>query len=46
MKELLAFRKPFYERAADITVNTTRLDVEGVVRLIRDRITVHEGKDR
>ncbi len=31
IKQLLAFRKPFYERAADITVNTSRLNIEGVV---------------
>jgi len=31
IKELLRFRRPFYERAADITVNTSRLDIESVV---------------
>lgn len=31
IRELLKFRKPFYARAADITVNTNRRDVESVV---------------
>ncbi len=30
IRELMAFRRPFYERAADITVNTSRLTAEGV----------------
>ena len=31
VKKLLNLRQPFYERAADITVNTSELDVTGVV---------------
>ncbi len=31
---LLAFRRPFYERAADFAVNTSRLTVDGVVDAI------------
>ena len=31
VKKLLNYRQPFYERAADITVNTSDLDVVGVV---------------
>ena len=27
IRELLSFRKPFYERAADITINTSILDI-------------------
>jgi shikimate kinase len=34
IKELMAFRRPFYERAADITVNTSRLTTEGVAAKI------------
>ncbi len=30
VEKLLNFRRPFYERAADITVNTSELDVAGV----------------
>ncbi len=36
IKELLKFRKPFYERSADMTINTSRLSIEAVVdELIR-----------
>lgn len=38
LTELLRFRKPFYERAADITVNTSRLSIEGVVNQIIARL--------
>jgi len=31
IRELLKFRKPFYERAADITIDTSKLDVDSVV---------------
>jgi len=31
VEKLLNFRRPFYERAADMTVNTSELDVAGVV---------------
>ncbi len=31
IRELMAFRRPLYERAADITVNTSRLTAEAVV---------------
>lgn len=34
VKKLLEFRQPFYERAADITVDTFGLDVAGVVEKI------------
>ncbi len=30
IKELIAFRQPFYERAADIKIDTSRLSVEDV----------------
>jgi shikimate kinase len=38
IKELLRFRRPFYERAADITINTSRLNIEGVVERISNAI--------
>jgi shikimate kinase len=38
IKELLKFRRPFYERAADITVNTSRLKTEAVAGIIIDRL--------
>jgi shikimate kinase len=31
IRELLRFRKPFYERAADIKIDTSKLDVQAVV---------------
>ena len=43
IKELLRFRKPFYERAADITVNTSRLSVDAVAKQIIARLKKYEG---
>lgn len=43
IKELLRFRKPFYERAADITVNTSRLSVDEVVERILSELNRYEG---
>ncbi|MDD5590728.1 MAG: shikimate kinase [Dehalococcoidales bacterium] len=43
VKDLLRFRRPFYERAADVTVNTSRLDIGSVVRQITDKIKEYEG---
>ncbi|MBI4284795.1 MAG: shikimate kinase [Chloroflexi bacterium] len=37
-REILRFRKPFYERAADITVDTTKLGIEDVAEQIVDRL--------
>ncbi len=38
IRELLRFRKPFYERAADISINTSRLDISSVVEQIISRV--------
>ena len=35
---LLRFRKPFYERAADITIDTSKLDINAVAEQIIDRL--------
>ncbi len=43
IKELLKFRRPFYERAADITVNTSRLKAEAVAGLIIERLKEYES---
>ncbi|HEY31590.1 MAG TPA: shikimate kinase [Dehalococcoidia bacterium] len=43
IKELLDFRKPFYERSADITINTTRLSIDKVVELIINRLKEDES---
>jgi shikimate kinase len=34
MRELLRFRKPFYERAADIRIDTSALDIDSVAEQI------------
>ena len=34
IRELMGFRKPFYERAADITINTSKLDINSVAEQI------------
>ena len=44
VKRLLRFRQPFYERAADITVDTSGLDVAGVVAQIITRLKEHESQ--
>lgn len=43
IKELLRFRRPFYERATDTTVNTSRLDIDSVVTQIIVKIKEYEG---
>ena len=41
--ELLRFRRPFYERAAEITVNTSRMDVDSVARVIMEKVSGNES---
>ncbi len=36
--EMLKFRKPFYERAADIKINTSRLNIEAVAEKIIEEL--------
>jgi len=43
IRELLRFRKPFYERAADITIDTTKLDINSVVEQIISKLKDDEG---
>lgn len=38
IRELLKFRKPYYERAADIEINTSRLNTDSVVEQIISRV--------
>ncbi len=38
IRELLKFRKPFYERAADITINTSKLAINSVVEQIINKL--------
>ncbi len=37
IRELLRFRKPFYERAADIRIDTSKLDINAVVEQILNK---------
>jgi len=43
IRELLRFRKPFYERAADISIDTTKLDIDSVVDQIINRLKEDES---
>ena len=43
IRELLRFRRPFYERAADTTVNTSRLNIDSVVTKIIAGVKEYEG---
>ena len=43
IRELLRFREPFYKQAADITVDTSKLDIDSVTEQIIDRIKRDEG---
>jgi shikimate kinase len=38
IRELMRLRKPQYERAADIEIDTSELDIEAVVEQIMDRL--------
>ncbi len=43
IRELLRFRQPFYERAADITIGTSRLDIGSVAEQIISEVNQHES---
>ena len=43
IKEMLEFRGPFYERAADITVDTSELSINGVVDKIIEILKENES---
>jgi len=43
IQKLLKFRKPFYERAADIKINTSKLDINSVVEQIIEKLKEDEG---
>ena len=46
IKKLLDLRHPFYTRAADIIVNTSRLKVDGVVAKILGKLKDYESNHR
>ncbi len=43
IQELLKFRKPFYERAADIKINTSKLDIDSVAEQITQKMKDDES---
>jgi len=43
IQELLRFRKPFYERAADIKVDTSKLDIDSVAEQIISKLKEDES---
>ncbi|UCC17385.1 MAG: shikimate kinase [Dehalococcoidales bacterium] len=43
IKEMLKYRGPYYERAAEITVNTSRLSVDVVTENVIARLKEYEG---
>jgi len=45
IRELLGFRKPFYERAADIKIDTSKLDINAVSKQIISKLKDDESLD-
>ena len=45
IREMLKYRRPFYERAADITVNTNRQTPESVTEKIIEQLKLNENFD-
>jgi len=43
VEELLKFRQPFYERAAEITIDTSKLDINSVVEQIIAKVKENES---
>lgn len=43
IRELIRFRKPFYERAADIKIDTSKQDVDSIVGQMIIKIREYEG---
>jgi shikimate kinase len=43
IQELLRFRKPFYERAADIKIDTSKLDISSAVEQITKKVKEDES---
>lgn len=46
IKELMKSRRPYYERAADVMINTSRLGTEAVARRIIEKVKEHESRDK
>lgn len=43
IKELMEFRKPYYERSADITIDTSGMSVDSVVERIIEKVKDNES---
>ncbi|MFC1861670.1 shikimate kinase [Chloroflexota bacterium] len=43
IRQLLKFRQPFYEQAADITINTSKLDINAVAKQIIEKLKEDES---
>jgi len=43
IRELLEFRKPFYERAADIKIDTSKLDIASAIEQIINKLKENES---
>ncbi len=43
IQQLLTFRKPFYEQSADITINTSKLDINSIVKQIIEEVKQDES---
>ena len=43
IKRLLKFREPFYERAADIKIDTSNLDIDAIAKQIIEKLKEDEG---
>jgi shikimate kinase len=46
IKKLLEYRRPFYRRAADIMINTSRKSVDSVAEIIMEMLKSYESDDR
>lgn len=45
IREMLKFRQPFYERAADISIDTSGLGITATAETIINRLKEHESSD-
>jgi shikimate kinase len=45
VKDLLEFRRPYYERSADITINTSRLKPETIIDRIIEKLREYESRN-
>ncbi len=46
IRDLLRFRQPFYERAADITIDTAEISIDSVVQEITEELKKYESVNK